>query len=71
MSALAMSYRPVPDNDPNDAVIPMPAELRGAPTDWRIVTLRTEADLLFSAPATQQKHSARPAVRSSLRLNVS
>jgi len=31
MSALAMSYRPVPDNDPNDAVIPMPAELRVPP----------------------------------------
>ena len=30
-----MSYRPDPDNDPNEAyaVIPMPAELRGA-DDW-------------------------------------
>ena len=68
-----MTYRPDPANDPNDAyaVIPTPAELRGPPTDWWIVTPRTEADLLLSAPATQQKHSARPAVGSSLRLNVS
>jgi hypothetical protein len=31
-----MSYKPNPDNDPNDAyaVIPMPAELRGTSDYW-------------------------------------
>ena len=55
-----MSYRPDPDDDPNDAyaVIPMPAELRGAAHEWWTVTLPTEADLLFSAPTTQQKGPA-------------
>ena len=35
-----MSYRPDPANDPNEAyaVIPMPARLRGPPTDWWAVT---------------------------------
>jgi hypothetical protein len=35
-----MSFRPDPANDPNDAyaVIPMPAKLRGPPTDWWAVT---------------------------------
>jgi hypothetical protein len=35
-----MSFRPDPANDPNDAyaVSPIPAKLRGPPTDWWAVT---------------------------------
>ena len=66
-----MPYKPDPANDPNDAYAVIHTPGRAARSADGLVTLRTEAGLLFSAPATQQKQSAMPAVRSSLCLNVS